>query len=174
MRTPTHHLAGAGTALGIVCVAPAAVGDGPQVAAFVTAAIVTAGGVASPDIDNRPWWRATIGRTWGGFAHRRITHWWGIPAGAAAALRVADVAPVPAAVAWGAVAGWASHIAGDFVFGRASIGRGPGVPLLPTQWHVGLGLKADGVTERAVCWVLGIAVPVLAGVTVARGLVSNL
>jgi hypothetical protein len=150
-----------------------AAGDGTQTAAFVTTAIVTAGGVLSPDVDNRPAWRATIGRTWAGFAHRRITHWWGIPAGAAAALTVLDVAPVPAAAAWGAVVGWGSHIAGDFVFGQAAVGRGPGVPLLPTRWHVGLALKADGATERFVCRVLEFAVPVLTVVTVAR-LVSDL
>lgn len=172
MRTPTHHLTGAACALASVYASPDA-GDGPQTAAFVTAAIVTAGGVWSPDVDNRPWWRATIGRTWSGFAHRRITHWWGIPAGAAAALLAFDVAPVPAAAAWGAVIGWGSHIAGDFVFGQAAVGRGPGVPLLPTRWHVGVGLKADGAAERFVCWALGIVVPVLTVATVAR-LVSNL
>lgn len=172
MRTPTHHLTGAACALGIVYASPA-VGDGPQTAAFVTVAIATAGGVLSPDVDNRPAWRATIGRLGSAFAHRRITHWWGIPAGAAAALTVLDVDPVPAAAAWGAVVGWASHIAGDFMFGRASLGRGPGVPLLPTRWHVGIGLKADGVTERFVCWALGIAVPVLTALTVVQ-LVSQL
>ena len=172
MRTPTHHLTGAACALAVVYVSPTA-GDGLQTAAFVTVAIATSGGVLSPDVDNRSAWRATIGRTWSGFGHRRITHWWGIPAGAAAALTVLDVAPVPAAAAWGAVIGWGSHIAGDFLFGRAAIGRGPGVPLLPTRWHVGAGLKADGATERFVCWVLGIVVPVLTVVTVAR-LVSDL
>lgn len=85
--------------------------------------------------------------------HRGLAHWIGLPAFAALwvyglgdSLLAADPwrGGLILAVLWGAVIGWASHIAADFVFGQAGWGTPRGVPLAPWGWHVGLGFDADG------------------------------
>jgi hypothetical protein len=95
--------------------------------------------------------------------HRGVTHWWGAPAAAAAALVVVESGPgaswlVPWWVAWAALAGWSSHLAGDLVHGKTYWGQdGPGIPLAPWWHHVGVGWASDGVMAHVVAW--GLAVP---------------
>lgn len=179
MRTITHRLTGATGALTWALTAPHHVDVGPihatightlstpHTLVLVAAAVATSGGALSPDVDNQRWWKATIGQLSGAFAHRRLTHWWGIPA-LAAAILTTDIpsltvtSPTVTVAAWGAILGWTLHILGDAVFGAACVGRGPGIPITPTRHHVGIGLKADGITERIAAWLLGVTVPALA------------
>jgi hypothetical protein len=156
-------------------------------------AVVTSAGRLSPDADQFRGWRLAdrilpdelLGRG-GPMQHRGITHWWGWPT----LLTAVWAAGVPLStggwswLAGGALlAGWWSHLVGDMVFGRAVGryarpdedqldgdpdpvygGRGPGVPLAPWWWHVGVGLKCGGLTE----WLLGLALlPVAAWVVAA-------
>lgn len=127
-------------------------------AAVITAtaaALVTAGGVLSPDVDQFKAWRAAdallpdeeIG---GPLGHRQLTHWWGIPAAATfLAWPAVSVAPLWVQVlAVGALLGWCSHLAGDFLFGAGGYGRGKGIPLAPWGWHVGLGVPNDSWVAR--------------------------
>jgi hypothetical protein len=151
----THHLAGSACGLALA----AALGWSPwQAGVSAAAATLTAGGRWSPDADQYRWWRRTdrvlpdelLGRG-GPMRHRGITHWWGIPVLAALAVLLL----VPAAWQWpllALVTGWASHLAGDFVFGAACPyeHRGPGIPMAPWWRHRGMGFDSGGVLERAV------------------------
>lgn len=158
MRTPTHHLFGATTALALVHWAPPVTGL-TATGVFVAAATATAGSKLSPDVDNQSRWKALdrflpdelLGNG-GPMQHRGIAHWWGIPAALTVAILAGLVPTVVVPVAWGAVTGWGSHIAGDFVFGKANprFGLKKGVPLALWWCHKGAGLKADGWVEHTV------------------------
>ncbi len=125
-----------------------------QTGAGVLIALAVAGGRLSPDLDQYRGWRLAdkilpdevLGH--GGPMRRGITHWWGIPL----AVGIATFA-VPQGLRWlvlSVLAGWVSHLVGDFIFGRADAfsHRGPGIPLAPWWGHVGLGYDAGGTTER--------------------------
>jgi hypothetical protein len=155
VRTPTHHLTGAAAALTITHYHPTM--STPAAIAFAATATLTAGGPLSPDIDNQPWWKRldrwlpdeALGNG-GPLGHRRLTHWWGLPAVLAAATLTGLIPGPLAPITLGAAVGWGSHIAGDLIFGRGNprVGLARGVPLLPWWGHIGVGLKADGWTER--------------------------
>ncbi len=108
-----------------------------------------------PDVDQRGWWKRSLGQ-FRAFAHRRLTHWWGLPT--AGAVLAYDL---PTEVRWIAAAmliGWSSHLLGDWVFGK----RGPactgwrraGIPIAPWWAYHGLGVKAGGKCERFAAWPL--------------------
>jgi hypothetical protein len=108
-------------------------------------------GHTSCDADNtRAWKKLTkwVPGRWDNemLDHRRLLHWWGLPAAVAVVLHVTG-GPW---YGWAAVCGWASHLGGDFVFGQAGFGTPKGIPLAPWWWHVGVGLKSGGRVERVV------------------------
>ena len=113
-------------------------------------------GPTSPDIDLTRAWHLidrlvpdeALGNN-GPLQHRGISHWWGIPASAAIAVWVL-CPPALAWAAWAALTGWTSHLAADFVCGRSGCGRGPGIPLAPWWWHVGVGFASDGAAARVI------------------------
>lgn len=138
----------------------------PPVQAVVCTALATtvAGGRWSPDIDQYDSWKALTrvmqAHRWGRrsrgsdptgmWRHRCVTHWWGWEV--LAALAVVTVVPQFLwFVALAPVAGWTSHLAGDFVIGGAGGGRGAGVPVLPWGPWIGLGLRCQSVAEYLVC-----------------------
>lgn len=162
MNRTTHNLLGAASGLGLGL----ALG-GPWWHPVVAAGLasITSDGPTSPDGDQYKAWKRLdrwvpdelLGHG-GPLQHRGISHWWGLPV--LAAVLVAAV--VPQGLQWvGAalVTGWASHLAGDFIFGKADpwSGRGPGIPVWPWWGHVGLGGKSGGRVER---W---LAAPAIAG-----------
>lgn len=116
----------------------------------------------SPDIDGTKLWHIAdrilpdelLGEH-GPMRHRGVTHWWGLHLALTWALYVFHPS-------WwwfgGAVlAGWWSHLAGDFAVGARGQGRGPGIPLFPWWGHVGLGAKCGGWTEA----VLAVLIPLV-------------
>lgn len=136
-------------------------------------ATVTAGGPTSPDMDQRGWYRALLPRRLEG--HRKLSHWWGLPAAGAAILAVCTWWHHPwwAVIAGGLLLGWTSHLAIDWAFGAPSRYRGAGIPMSPTGGHRGLlgrqhGLRSDGLIAR-VCTraVFPFAAAVLTAVTLA-------
>jgi membrane-bound metal-dependent hydrolase YbcI (DUF457 family) len=148
-----HHLLG-----GTCGLALAAVASLPAFEA-VAVAIIAAVVAPWPDVDQRKWWRDSLGE-FKALRHRRLTHWWGVPA---AFLPLLFWLHGPLAWLLGAaLTGWFSHLAGDWVFGK----RGPavtgwrraGIPLAPWWGYHGLGLKCGGKAEKYCAW------PVLAGV----------
>lgn len=152
MNRVTHNLLGAASGFGLGL---AAGWPWWQVLAGAGLASVTSDGPTSPDADQYRSWRRTdalvpdelLGRG-GPLQHRGLSHWWGLPAGAAVVVFLL----VPAGwawIAWALIAGWTSHLIGDFVHGRAGWGRAAGIPLAPWWGHVGVGLKSGGVVERA-------------------------
>ncbi len=155
MLALTHRLTGAAAGLAVA----AATGAGPARLAVSTAvAAVTAAGVTSPDVDQHSGWHLAddllpdeVAGHGGPLRHRGLAHWWGLPAAAA----YFGLRAVPEPWRWLALAalvGWSSHLVGDFIFGRPNRrqGRGPGIPLAPWWWHVGLGLDTGGWTEALV------------------------
>jgi hypothetical protein len=130
------------------------------VLASVIWAAIASGGPMSPDIDNQPWWKhldRVLPDEWlthgGPLGHRRLMHWWGLPAAVVVVWHLAapTVPPLTLAAAWGAWIGWVSHLLpADCMFGEHNRydHRGPGVPLAPWWGHVGLDLAADGPTAR--------------------------
>lgn len=147
MMGPTHRLFGA------LCGATMASATGADTSTMLMTALVataTAHGWSSPDLDQLAGWRKVSGRlparlrAWTG--HRRVTHWWGLPA----LLAFLVVPTLPAETRWPAVAllcGWASHLIGDAIFGE--------VPVFP--WggsYIGLGLETGGFIEtgKAKLW----------------------
>lgn len=175
MLATTHRLTGAAAGL---AVATAASADPARTLVTVAVAAVTAAGATSPDIDLRGSWRLVdkvLPDEWlghgGPFRHRGLAHWWGLPVAAWWASSL-----LPAAWRWLAVAalvGWASHLVGDFVFGQANRrqGRGPGVPLAPWWWHIGIGLDTGGILEQGVRWFVlpGVIAWQLATLAAAQG-----
>jgi len=151
-----HSLAGfaTGAALAVHAGQPAWVASGSAVLATITAS-----GRLSPDVDQYGLWRRLdrwlpdeLLGAGGPLQHRGVSHWWGWPAAAAVYLS-AHAGPW---WVWMLLAGWVSHLFADAVFGKRAWGRGPGIPLFPWWFHVGVGLDAGGILER---WVL---VPALA------------
>lgn len=140
MMGPQHRLFGA---LAGALTASVAGQEWPLVAMTALVATSTAHGWSSPDMDQTGPWQA-LARLSGPLgpmlAHRRLTHWWALPVAVWWLIGVY----VPAGAAWPAyalLAGWVSHLVGDFVFGK--------LPLLP--WggpKVGLGFKTGGWLEN--------------------------
>ena len=149
MQTPTHRLLGAASALAL---SPQLPWQGVLLAAVIASR--TAGGITSPDVDQR-WQHLGAG---GPLGHRKITHWWGLPA--LCALGWVFWGPATSwfvsALLWGAWLGWTSHLAGDFIFGKSNrrAGRGPGIPLLPWWGYVGAGLRCGTWIEVTARWLL--------------------
>ena len=150
MNRATHNLLGAASGAGLGLVA-----GWPwwQVLASAGLASITSDGPLSPDADQFRGWRRVddvvpdelLGNG-GPMRHRGLTHWWGLPLLAAVGVQM-----IPQSVhwiAWALLAGWTSHLVGDFVHGRPGWGRGAGIPLAPWWAHVGVGLKSGGVVER--------------------------
>ncbi|MDQ1289855.1 MAG: hypothetical protein QG622_3421 [Actinomycetota bacterium] len=119
------------------------------------------GGATSPDLDNQAKYKALdkllpdewLGRG-GPLGHRRLLHWWGLPALAVIGWQQAQPV-VPVAVLWvlaGALIGWCAHLVADLVFGQGNgrVGLPRGVPLMPWWMHVGFGLKSGGALQKAV------------------------
>lgn len=117
-----------------------------QTAAGVIPAVAFSAGITSPDVDNTRLWKKLVAATNTGdvLGHRRLMHWWGLPAVAAG---WAQSVGVPFLI-WAAIFGWASHVAADCLVGRRGYGTPEGVPLLPWWCHVGAGLKCGGIGER--------------------------
>ena len=132
MLGPGHRLTGgvSGFALGLHL-------GWPWYQTLTSAVMATAmsNGPLSPDGDQT--WLRKLG-------HRKLTHWVEIPLGAGWVM-FAVGAPW---FAWSLLIGWSSHLAADFVFGRAGWGHGRGVPVLFGTVYVGLGLKAGGAIEN--------------------------
>lgn len=148
MTRTGHRLFGASCALAFGLAAHWA----PAVA--LAGAAIAAATAPLPDVDQRKWWAPL--RKYRPLQHRRLTHWWGLPAMAAAGLY-----PLPPATRWvlaAALIGWGSHLLGDWVFGkrgpRATGWRGPGIPLAPWWGYHGLGLDSGGRLERFLAWPL--------------------
>jgi hypothetical protein len=150
------------------------------IAVCVASGWVFSGGVTSPDLDNQGKFKALdallpdewLGRG-GPLGHRRLLHWWGLPA-LAVILWYRARPDAPDAVEWalvGALIGWCSHLVADFAFGQRNprVGLPKGIPLLPWWMHVGLGLKSNGPAQEVVS-VLAMVVAVWAGVTLVPSL----
>lgn len=151
MNGPDHRMAAAAT---WVAVSIATWGPTWQTLAGIPIAVLFSAGRTSPDIDNTRGWKTLdrwIPDEWlgagGPLGHRRLMHWWGIPAAAAALTWLL----MPAPLAWAAYAGiigWASHLAFDAIFGKAGYGTPRGIPVGPWFWHIGAGLKSDGRAQH--------------------------
>ena len=160
METTTHRRVGLATAMVAAHLHPLPV---IGIALSAGAAWLFSGGATSPDVDNQPAAK-TLDRwlpdEWlghgGPLGHRRLAHWWGLPALAAAAWQRHPPADpgLLTWVVWGALLGWCSHLAGDFAFGQGNgrVGLARGVPAGPWFWHIGLGWKADGWMQRLTGW----------------------
>lgn len=148
MMGPTHRLFGAVCGAGMAIAADA---DATMTMLTALVATATSHGWSSPDVDQTDGWRAATrllpARARALTAHRRVTHWWGLPV-----LAYLLVLPtLPQAAHWPATAllcGWVSHLLGDAIFGT--------LPLLP--WGgptVGLGLDTGGFIETGRAEVFG-------------------
>jgi hypothetical protein len=153
MLASTHRLTGTAAGLSTAI----AIGATPvQILLSGALASVTAAGVTSPDIDQQGGWKLAdklLPDEWlghgGPFRHRGLAHWWGLPVLAA----WFGLPAVPDELRWFALAllvGWISHLLGDFLFGKANRrqGRGPGIPVAPWWWYLGIGLDTGGSAER--------------------------
>jgi membrane-bound metal-dependent hydrolase YbcI (DUF457 family) len=158
MMSTTHRLTGAAAGLAVATATGAGL---MHTAAATLIAAVTAAGFTSPDIDQQSAWRTAdallpdeLAGHGGPFRHRGLAHWWGLPL-LVGYLAVRTVPPQWQWLVGAALIGWCSHLIGDFFFGKASPyqGRGPGIPLAPWWWHVGVGLDTGGWLEAAVRWV---------------------
>lgn len=170
MEASSHVLAGALSGLGYAAAA------GLDPAAAVATSVVAGLASTTPDVCQRGWWRSmdrwtpdeVLGNG-GPLQHRGISHWWGMPA-------AAWFLALPQSTGWAhlllaaLLVGVGSHLAGDFLVGKGGYGRGPGVPLGPWFWHVGLGIDCGGVVET---WLLRplllLAVPVAAYYVILGG-----
>ena len=139
MLGPSHRVFGALCGAAVATVQGA---DFQTVAMTAIVATATAHGWSSPDMDQTKPWQA-VGRALPGplgalMAHRRLSHWVGLPAAA-----WWGITQMPAGSQWPFTAlliGWVSHLLGDMIFGA--------VPLLPWgAWPVGLRLDTGGVLE---------------------------
>ena len=142
MMGPTHRLTGA------VAGAAVASWQGQPFEIIAMTAIIataTAHGWSSPDVDQTgPWVRIArampdvIGRL---MAHRKITHWWGLPVVAWwFAMQMPEATRMPALAL---IIGWTSHLLGDLVFGK--------LPIDPWgKAKVGLPLRTGGAIEKYV------------------------
>ena len=170
METPQHRIVGVTAALGMAHVHSLPVGG---LAVTVASAAVFSGGWTSPDLDNSTWWKRLdrlAPDEWlgggGPLAHRGILHSWLIPA--VMWVLALHVSGFGGWVLLGVAYGWASHVAGDFVFGHGGYGHGKGIPLVLWFCHVGGWFKADGWLEKtagvlaavvALWLAVGLAVP---------------
>lgn len=157
MKGATHRLLGAcgGVALGM-----AAGWEWPQIVASGWIATLTSGGFTSPDIDQHWAWTRLdklLPDEWlgnnGPMQHRGLAHWWGLPL-TAAWLAWSLLPPHIVWVAFAMLAGWTSHLVGDYLFGRPGAGRGAGIPFAPWWNHRGIGLRVGGKLERWVALLL--------------------
>jgi len=148
-----HAVTGALTG---ACIAWALTLDPGQGLTAIAASAAGATGITSPDVDQ--WLK---GR--GVWAHRRGTHYWRWLARAAAAgmvvvLAVGWLLGVSLWWVWLAyTAGWFTHLAGDWAFGRRVHGTdGPGIPIRsPNRGYHGLGwFRSGGWTERVATWLV--------------------
>jgi hypothetical protein len=139
MMGRSHRLLGA-----LAGASYAAASGQPRSLVAMTALVATAtsNGPASPDGDQTgQWWPAVtaFAPTWV-HRHRGLLHWWGLPVLAWWLVPLLD--PQAQWAAHALIVGWASHIAGDAVFGR--------VPLAPWGHNAGFGLDTDGALESGV------------------------
>jgi hypothetical protein len=164
MMGPGHYALGACFGMAYVQVAGLDVFDAILV---VPVSAFFSHGCVSPDLDNTRFWQALDRRIpdeqlgeQGPMRHRGILHAWELHL--ALSLTLATYAAVTDAwwpVVGGAVlAGWWSHLAGDFIVGARSKSRGPGIPLVLWWCHVGLGFKCNGLVERSLVWLLPLVV----------------
>ncbi len=137
MDGSTHRLFAASASL---AVSTAAGAPGWQTAASAVIATASSAGWTSPDSDQSWLW-------WVPGGHRGLTHWWGLPGGAAIATLM-FVPPQAAWAIWALLLGWSSHLLGDFIFGE----RPPGIPMAPWWAYAGLGLDSGGLIERVLRW----------------------
>lgn len=172
MEGTTHRLLGA---CGGVWLGATAGWSWPQIVAAGWLATLTAGGRTSPDIDQDWLWHLAdrlLPDEWlgnhGPLQHRGIAHWWGLPA-AAAGIAWTMVPGRYLWLAWALIVGWASHLVGDYLFGRPGQGRGAGIPFAPWWHHRGLGLTVGGRLEKVVAWTLPFVI-LLQGFLVVRSL----
>lgn len=138
MMGPSHRLLGALAGAVYATVE----GQPPSVVAMTAlVATATSNGITSPDADQSDGWRTLTGvlPAWAR-RHRGLSHWWGLPA--LAWLLVPYLDPQVHWAAHALIVGWASHLAGDAVFGK--------VPLAPWGIYAGLGLDTDGALESGV------------------------
>ena len=112
----------------------------PAIAGLAAIGWATAGGAASPDVDQH----FDIHR--GPLKHRGITHSWMIPA-VAWYLTRPDLNTLGGVLVAGVILGWVSHLIADFVVGAKGWGRDAGIPFLFHWAHFGLGFKNEGVVE---------------------------
>ena len=139
MLGPSHRILGA--LAGALYGSTAGMGWRATAVAAVVATAVS-NGPTSPDMDQTDGWQS-VARMTGPlsrvFAHRHVTHWFGWPVLAWWQV-TAHLPPIARWAAYALIVGWASHLVGDFVFGK--------LPLLPWggPW-VGLGLDTGGVIE---------------------------
>ncbi|MGL4743135.1 MAG: metal-dependent hydrolase [Dermatophilaceae bacterium] len=139
MMGSTHRCFGALAGAGLA----AAQGEG-RTMIVITALVATATshGWASPDVDQTRAWRSlgVVPFLRPLLAHRSgLSHWWFLPF--VAGWAVAQLPERAQWVGWALLAGWASHLVGDFIFGR----------LHPLPWGgpgLGLGLRTDGLLEN--------------------------
>lgn len=158
MNGPGHYALGASAGIVYAQLAPVTWWQG--ILAIPVAAGVAHGRGVSPDVDQSGIWRgvdwAAPDEALGGggpMQHRGISHWWGVYA----VLTWLWWTTCPRDLAFGllfaitgaVLAGWWSHLLGDFIVGAAGAGRGPGIPLFPWWCHIGLGRKCGGWTESA-------------------------
>jgi hypothetical protein len=137
MMGPSHRVAGALAGAGW------ATWQGQPLSVVAMTALVataTSNGPASPDGDQTQLWRTATRLTPAWVRrHRGILHWWGIPAAAWFAVSTLD--PLVQWAAYALIVGWASHLAGDAIFGK--------VPIDPFgRIKVGLGLDTGGILEN--------------------------
>jgi hypothetical protein len=138
MMGPTHARLGGITWLGVAAVSEWKYGvrlDPFAIPAGALLAARFAEGNFSPDLDQDDWF---------GLPHRGPTHTVALIVPAAAGLGYVGWAFGP--VAWvlmtAVIAGWLSHLVGDFFFG--------GIPILPGGRRVGLRFDTDGRFEHKV------------------------
>lgn len=160
MRAGGHYASGAVTGLTM-----AQVGHLHPVLAFACAGLAArfAGGRWSPDMDQCGPWRTFLGRPivrWfhdrfehgGPGRHRGLSHWWALPVAASVPVQLVPRDGALSVLWWllmACLAGWASHLLTDAVWGAKGYGRNAGIPVLPWWCHVGIGLKSDGWTSLA-------------------------
>ena len=147
MMGATHRIFGAACGAAYAQLAGA---DTGIVVATAIIASASSHGWTSPDMDQTGPWVAFNRLTPPIFdpllAHRRLSHWWGLPL-----LAWWGILQLPDAAAWPFLAllvGWVSHLVGDAIFGK--------VPVMP--WgglYVGLGFKTGGFLETGKLHIFG-------------------
>lgn len=140
MMGPTHRLFGAVSGAGMAAVSGV---DATMTMLTALVATATSHGWSSPDVDQTEAWRAAAkvlpGRARAIAAHRRLSHWWGLPA----LVYLFALPGLPETAQWPATAllcGWVSHLVGDAIFGA--------LPAFPWGGPTfGLGLDTGGFLE---------------------------